>query len=71
MYLKRKVNQHRRDFTGVYACEHCRHEQVSRGYDDQYFHQNVIPRMECAECGGTADSDAPVSSPDIAPWAVL
>lgn len=22
-----------------------------RGYDDRHFHENVIPAMECPECG--------------------
>ena len=54
MKIKTIVSQHRRDFTAVYECEHCGHEQRGSGYDDAYFHANVIPDMTCKECGKTA-----------------
>ena len=33
------------------------------GYDDAYFHKEVIPAMRCSECGKS--SDAVSSSPDV------
>lgn len=54
MKIKEIISQHRRDFTAVYVCEHCGYEEKGRGYDDAYFHQNVIPEMKCPECGKTA-----------------
>lgn len=65
MHLHHKTGQHRRDFTAVYECEHCRHQHTSHGYDDAYFHASVIPAMVCPECGKTAESNAPASSPDV------
>ncbi len=57
MKIKNIVSQNRRDFTAVYVCEHCGKEKKGSGYDDANFHQNVIPRMKCEECGETAPED--------------
>jgi predicted RNA-binding Zn-ribbon protein involved in translation (DUF1610 family) len=46
--------QHRRDFTARFICEHCGYTVVRSGYDDSYFHNTVIPDMECPECGKKA-----------------
>jgi hypothetical protein len=54
MYIKNIIKQHRRDFTAVYKCEHCDHEEESSGYDDGNFHNNVIPKFKCEKCGKTA-----------------
>lgn len=54
MKIKTIKNQHRRDFSAVYECEHCGHTEDGYGYDDAHFHKNVIPKMTCAECGKTA-----------------
>jgi DNA replicative helicase MCM subunit Mcm2 (Cdc46/Mcm family) len=50
MEIKKILSQHRRDFTAIYKCEHCENETESSGYDDSYFHQEVIPNMECSKC---------------------
>jgi transcription elongation factor Elf1 len=57
MKIKKITSQTRRDFTAIYECEHCGHESVGGGYDDAYFHQNVIPDMTCWKCGKKADKD--------------
>jgi len=31
-------------------------KQRKKGYDDDYFHRNVIPKMICSACGKTAPS---------------
>lgn len=54
MRIKQILNQHRRDFTAIYECEHCGHEQKGGGYDDANFHENVIPKKSCGSCGKTA-----------------
>jgi len=54
MKIKEITSQNRRDFQAVYECEHCGHEKSGCGYDDVNFHSNVIPAMECEECGRTA-----------------
>ena len=53
MYLKNKIWQSRRDFTGTFACPHCGYENEGWGYDDDHFHHDVIPIMECPKCGKT------------------
>jgi len=55
MKIKKILNQHRRDFTAIYECEHCGHTDKSYGYDDSNFHHNVIPDMICEKCGKKSD----------------
>lgn len=50
MKLIKIINQHRRDFTGLYECEGCRNQEEKSGYDDGNFHDNVTPRMVCKSC---------------------
>ena len=58
MRIKKIVSQHRRDYVAIMLCEHCGNEQMDNGgYDDAYYHQNVIPNMKCGECKKTADKD--------------
>jgi len=55
MKINRIISQSRRDFTAEYICEHCNNKTIGGGYDDSYFHQSVIPKMKCTQCGKTAD----------------
>ena len=57
MKIKHIESQHRRDFTAVYECEHCGFEKRGSGYDDDNFHQNVVPAMQCEKCGKVAADD--------------
>jgi len=54
MKIKRILSQHRRDFRAIYECEHCGHTQEGSGYDDSYFHEEVIPKKNCESCGQMA-----------------
>lgn len=69
MRIKTKISQSRRDFTADYECEYCGNVQRAYGYDDAYFHQTVIPRMQCHKCDKTAA--APSSVPDVPAGVVL
>jgi rubrerythrin len=51
MKLIKISNRSRRDFTGEYECESCGHKHTGYGYDDRYFHHDVIPNMKCPRCG--------------------
>lgn len=57
MKIEKIINQHRRDFTAEYICEHCGDVVEGRGYDDDNFHVNVIPNMVCRNCGKKADEN--------------
>ena len=57
MRIQMVKNQNRRDFTAIYECEHCGNLEEGYGYDDDNFHQNVIPKMECGKCGKTSDEN--------------
>ena len=55
MKIKEKLSQNRRDFTAILLCEHCGNEEkLESGYDDSYYHNEVIPKMKCGKCGKTA-----------------
>jgi len=54
MHIKRFISQNRRDFRAVYVCEHCSFAEEGYGYDDENFHQNVIPQKKCKKCGKVA-----------------
>lgn len=55
MKLVEKLSQHRRDFKGKYECQNCGHIIINSGYDDDYFHEQVIPKMRCEKCGKTTE----------------
>ena len=57
MRIKEIISRNRRDFKAIYECEHCEHTYKSSGYDDANFHQNVIPKFNCPECGKKADEN--------------
>jgi hypothetical protein len=57
MKIKKIESQTRRDFYATYECEHCGHTERGYGYDDDNFHRNVIPNMQCKECGKKAPDD--------------
>ena len=50
MYIKEITYQYRRDFKAIYKCEFCETEVISVGYDDEFFHEHVIPTMKCIDC---------------------
>jgi len=52
------TSQSRRDYRAIMICEHCKHTQKdNRGYDDAFYHSNVIPNMVCGDCGKKASDD--------------
>jgi transcription elongation factor Elf1 len=53
MRIKRFVWQYRRDFKAIYECPFCGNAEEGSGYDDEFFHRNVIPKMRCGKCGKT------------------
>lgn len=71
MRIHHKISQHRRDFQAVYECEHCGDQVTGHGYDDEHFHQNVIPGMACKKCLMTAPDNAPRTAPDVPAWKVI
>ena len=57
MRIKQIISQHRRDFNAIYECEHCGNTFKDSGYDDSYFHREVIPKMKCKKCEKTASEN--------------
>lgn len=52
MKITKMISQHRRDFTAEYTCEGCGNKDIcNSGYDDNYYHENVIPNKKCTKCG--------------------
>lgn len=50
MKLLEIISQYRRDFTGIYECEGCKHTVELKGYDDRNFHDKVTPKLLCKFC---------------------
>jgi len=57
MRINKIISQNRRDFRAIYICEHCGNEEIKSGYDDENFHNNVIPKLVCKNCNKTASED--------------
>ena len=53
-----KINsQNRRDFRADFICEGCGDKQFDvSGYDDSYFHSEVIPKKKCNKCGESGET---------------
>lgn len=52
MFIKKITDQIRNDFSAILECEHCGHEQkLNSGYNDDYYHTKVMPKMKCDKCG--------------------
>lgn len=51
MKIKQIMSRHRNDFYAKYECEHCDHvTKEESGYNDDRFHNDVIPAWHCSEC---------------------
>ena len=58
MKIKEITNQYRRDFCAIMKCEFCGNEEMNeRGYDDRFYHDNVIPKMQCRKCNKSTLSE--------------
>ena len=57
MKIDKLLSQHRRDFIADYVCEHCGCKIKRSGYDDHYFHSQIIPAMKCPKCGKVAPEE--------------
>lgn len=54
MRIKKIISQYRRDFQAIYECEHCGYTTNGYGYDDEFYHNEVIPNKVCPKCGKKA-----------------
>jgi len=71
MKIKKIISQHRRDFTAIYECEHCGFTEERYGYDDDNFHQNVIPNLACGNCGKKSPEDYRPRATKYKAWEVV
>jgi len=54
MRIKEILVQNRRDFSAIFECEHCGHTEIGCGYDDEFYHREVVPKIVCSKCGKVA-----------------
>ena len=55
VFIKEITNQIRNDLYGVLECEGCHAtEKLVGGYDDDNWHDNVLPNRKCKACGKSA-----------------
>jgi ribosomal protein L37AE/L43A len=59
MKIKKITWRNRRDFQAIYECEHCGDTYEGGGYDDSYFHNEVIPNQKCKKCNKKAENYIP------------
>jgi rubrerythrin len=71
MKINTILSQIGQDFTAIYECEHCGRKHKSYGYDDHYFHSEVIPEMKCPSCGKMANDNCRPLQPKYAPDEVI
>lgn len=71
MKIKTITGQTRRDFYAIYECGHCGAEQKGSGYDDDNFHNNVIPSMVCKACGKSGEPDYKPMETKYPAWQVV
>jgi hypothetical protein len=58
MRIKSIRDQIRNDIFGTLECEHCGAEEKFVGYDDDNYHDNVIPARKCKVCGRASQQAA-------------
>lgn len=52
MKIKTITSKYRNDFSADLECEHCGTVQhIDTGYNDNYYHTIVLPRLFCPACG--------------------
>lgn len=52
MRIQKITFQIGRDFSAIMECEFCGKTQKNgSGYDDDFYHDQVIPNMHCIRCG--------------------
>ena len=56
MKLIEKLDQFRRDFTGLYECECCKKQIELKGYDDRNWHDKLVPKIKCPNCFNSTKS---------------
>lgn len=68
-----RISQHRRDFYADYKCEECGHiENHISGYDDTYFHTEVVPAMKCKKCNKSSiDLNSTIEDRTIIPAGIV
>ena len=52
----------RNDFIGEYKCEYCDRKIEAWGYNDDNFHNNVIPNVKCDKCGKSTNGIEPYAT---------
>ena len=55
MFIREIKRQYRRDFYADFECESCGYiERDVQGYDDAYYHREVVPNRVCPKCRKSA-----------------
>lgn len=57
MFIKQITSCYGRDIYGIFRCEACNKEQkMGAGYDDDNYHNNVVPKIKCNSCNESRES---------------
>ena len=71
MKIKEMLWQNRRDFKAMFECEHCGFTEIRTGYDDDFFHNTVVPNIKCFKCGKTASDTYEPREPRYKDWEIV
>jgi len=70
MKIREILNRNRNDFTATMECEYCgRTAKLTSGYDDDFYHEVVIPAMLCKFCGKNRDGEVERIDAGVSPYA--
>jgi hypothetical protein len=71
MKIKKILYQSRRDLNLELVCEHCGDVTIDIGYDDENYHNIVIPGMICKVCNKKASDDYIPLIPKYNSWEII
>jgi len=55
----------------MFECEHCGFTEIRTGYDDDFFHNTVVPNIKCFKCGKTASDTYEPREPRYKDWEIV
>ncbi len=71
MKIKEITFEMGRDFHADMECEHCgRIAKLKSGYDDGFYHSQVIPAIRCMGCGKNSVGESEHTNKNVSPMTI-
>ena len=71
MRINKILDRTRRDIYCLYECEHCGYTEKGSGYDDDNYHNNVVPKLKCKDCLRNSEGIGPKFTPKYGDHVVI